>query len=186
MRSLLAAYPKTMREQSETEELCRLLLPVSWLYYATGKEADLEMLYTVIRSLEAVRHPSGAYLEWDSDYSAACSRQEGGECSLLSRNGDPVADLLYSNNWVPMGLMQAYFVTGDENIYALFLPCRVSCQRPDQQQECKSTAHGRADTMDMMEVFGLPMTWAGALGGGKRLDCGGNHGRLYSGLLKIS
>ena len=36
------------------------------------------MLYTVTRDLEKMRHPSGAYLEWDDDYSAACSKQENG------------------------------------------------------------------------------------------------------------
>ena len=187
MRSLLAAYPKTVREQSETEELCRLLLPVSWLYYATGKEADLEMLYTVIRSLEAVRHPSGAYLEWDSDYSAACSRQEGGECSLLSRNGDPVADLLYSNNWVPMGLMQAYFVTGDENIYALFLRHAgflASAQISSRNAKING-AWARGYDVDMMEVFGLPNDvgwgpWAVESGWTVAEITAG----LYSGLLK--
>ena len=67
-----------MREQSETEELCRLLLPSAWLYYATGKAEDKALLYTLVHpSLEKMRHPSGAYLEWDSDYSAACSRQDG-------------------------------------------------------------------------------------------------------------
>lgn len=34
------------------------------------------MLYTVTRDLEKMRHLSGAYLEWDDDYSAACSKQE--------------------------------------------------------------------------------------------------------------
>ena len=85
------------------------------------------MLYTVTRDLEKMRHLSGAYLEWDDDYSAACSKQENGECSLLARNGDPVCDLLYSNNWVPLGLMQAYFVTEDAFFYDLF--CRHAAER---------------------------------------------------------
>lgn len=145
------------------------------------------MLYTVIRSLEAVRHPSGAYLEWDSDYSAACSRQEGGECSLLSRNGDPVADLLYSNNWVPMGLMQAYFVTGDENIYALFLRHAgflASAQISSRNAKING-AWARGYDVDMMEVFGLPNDvgwgpWAVESGWTVAEITAG----LYSGLLK--
>ena len=64
MQALLQAYPKTIREQSQTEELCRLLLPFAWLYYATGKQEYRQMLYTVTRDLEKMRHPSGAYLEW--------------------------------------------------------------------------------------------------------------------------
>ena len=34
---------------------------------------------------------------------AACSRRENGECALLAENGDPVVDMLYSNNWLPLG-----------------------------------------------------------------------------------
>lgn len=158
MRSIWRAYPHTVREQSETEELCRLLLPTAWLYYATGKAEDKALLYTLVHDLEKMRHPSGGYLEWDSDYSAACSRQDGGECSLLSRNGDPVVDLLYSNNWVPLGLMQAYFVTGDEEFYRLF------CRHADFLRRCQirsgdpklDGAWARGYDVDKMEVFGLP------------------------------
>ena len=134
MRSIWRTYPHTVREQSETEELCRLLLPTAWLYYATGKAEDKALLYTLVHDLEKMRHPSGGYLEWDSDYSAACSRQDGGECSLLSRNGDPVVDLLYSNNWVPLGLMQAYFVTGDGILPPVLPPCRLFAALPDTQR----------------------------------------------------
>ena len=56
MQALLQAYPKTIREQSQTEELCRLLLPFAWLYYATGKQEYRQMLYTVTRDLEKMRH----------------------------------------------------------------------------------------------------------------------------------
>lgn len=158
MRSLMKTYPHTVREQSETEELCRLLLPLSWLYYATGKEEDKQWLYTVLHDLEKMHHPSGAYLEWDSDYSAACSKQEDGECSLLSRNGDPVADLLYSNNWVPLGLMQAYFVTGDTVFYDKFLEhskfiSRAQIHSGDAQID---GAWARGFDTELMEVYGLP------------------------------
>lgn len=158
MRSLMKTYPKTIREQSETEELCRLLLPLSWLYYATGKEEDREMLYTVVRDLEKMRDPSGAYLEWDSDYSAACSKQEDGECSLLSRNGDPVVDLLYSNNWVPLGMLQAYFVTGDPALYEKFEEHARFISRAQIHSDDPHIdgAWARGFDTQLMEVYGLP------------------------------
>ena len=59
MRSIWRTYPHTVREQSETEELCRLLLPTAWLYYATGKAEDKALLYTLVHDLEKMRHPSG-------------------------------------------------------------------------------------------------------------------------------
>lgn len=158
MRSLMKEYPKTIREQSETEELCRLLLPLSWLYYATGREEDKQLLYTVLHDLEKMRHPSGAYLEWDSDYSAACSKQEDGECSLLAHNGDPVTDLLYSNNWVPLGLMQAYFVTGDELFFNQFLKHAdflIHSQIHSSDPRIDG-AWARGFDVDLMEVYGLP------------------------------
>ena len=158
MQALLQAYPKTIREQSQTEELCRLLLPFAWLYYATGKQEYRQMLYTVTRDLEKMRHLSGAYLEWDDDYSAACSKQENGECSLLARNGDPVCDLLYSNNWVPLGLMQAYFVTEDAYFYDLF--CRhaafLSTAQIHSQDPRIDGAWARGFDAEQMEVCGLP------------------------------
>ncbi len=158
MRSLLKAYPQTIREQSETEELCRLLLPLSWLYYATGKEEDRTMLYTVVQDLEKMLDASGAYLEWDSDYSAACSKQNDGECSLLGCNGDPVVDLLYSNNWVPLGMMQAYFVTGDPELYKKFerharFLSRAQLHSDDPQID---GAWARGFDTRLMEVYGIP------------------------------
>lgn len=111
--TLMARYPNTVREHSETQEMCRLVLPLAMLYWATGEECHREWLYRVARDLERLRHESGAHLEWDTGYTAACSRQQGAECSLLCENGDPVADLLYSVNWLPMAYTQAYLVTGD-------------------------------------------------------------------------
>lgn len=187
MRSLMKVYPKTVREQSETEELCRLLLPLSWLYYATGKQEDLEMLTTVVRDLERMRHPSGAYLEWDSDYSAACSKQEDGECSLLSRNGDPVVDLLYSNNWVPLGLMQAWFVTRDNRFWELFERHAKFLTKAQIHSKDKriNGAWARGFDVDLMEVYGLPNDvgwgpWAIESGWTVAEIAAG----LYSGLLK--
>lgn len=183
----MKAYPGTVREQSETQELCRLLLPLSWLYHATGREGDKQLLYTVVNDLEKLRHSSGAYLEWDSDYSAACSKQEGGECSLLSRNGDPVADLLYSNNWVPLGLMQAYFVTGDETFFTLFrahADFLIHSQIHSADPRIDG-AWARGFDVNLMEVYGLPNDvgwgpWAIESGWTVAEIAAG----LYSGLLK--
>ena len=113
LSALMARYPGTVREHSETQEMCRLVLPLAMLYWATGEARHREWLYRVARDLERLRHESGAHLEWDTGYTAACSRRQGAECSLLCENGDPVADLLYSVNWLPMAYTQAYLVTGD-------------------------------------------------------------------------
>lgn len=107
-------YPDGItREHSETEEMCRLILPLSVLYETTGLEKHREMLYRVTENLKHVQHPCRGFAEWDTGYKANCSRMSRGECSVLTENGDPVADLLYSTNWLPLGFAWAYRATGD-------------------------------------------------------------------------
>lgn len=120
LETIMSLYPNTHREQSETEEMCRLIFPLASLYEATGDEKHREMLYRVTDDLEKRRHSSGGYLEWDTGYKAACSRESTGECSVLTENGDPVADLLYSVNWLPTAFAYAYHVTDDSRYMTLW------------------------------------------------------------------
>ena len=113
-------YPETAREHSETEELCRLVLPLAYLYWVTKEEKHRKWLYTVLESLEEKQRPDGSFTEWDTGYIACCAGTAGTECSVLAENGDPVVDLLYSMNWLPSALAQAYFITGDNHIAELF------------------------------------------------------------------
>lgn len=113
LKTLMRAFPDTIREHSETQELCRLILPLAVLYEITGSEQHRTWLYTVCDALEAFRHESGGYLEYDTGYRAARSRTSGTESSLLADNGDPVTDLLYSTNWLPLAFAVAYKVTND-------------------------------------------------------------------------
>ncbi|MEG0692921.1 MAG: hypothetical protein RR444_07550, partial [Oscillospiraceae bacterium] len=158
LTSIMNTYPKTRREQSETEELCRLVLPLSWLYWITKDELHKTWLYSVVTDLQKMRHKSGAYLEWDSDYSADCSKTEGGECSLLTCNGDPVVDLLYSVNWLPLGFIQAYLVTGDSWFYELWKDVSsflISIQIKSKNKQINGS-WARGFDVDFMEVYGLP------------------------------
>ncbi|MGI2297155.1 hypothetical protein [Paenibacillus sp. GXUN7292] len=119
--TIMNVYPNTTREQSETQEYCRLILPLSWAYWVTGADRYKDWLYQVTQDLQKFRHSSGAYLEWDSGYTAVMRNEVGeGESSLLAHNGDPVVDLLYSNNWLPVAFMQAYFVTKDDDFLRLW------------------------------------------------------------------
>lgn len=120
LETIMSLYPNTHREQSETEEMCRLIFPLAVLYEASGEEKHLEMLCRVTDDLERRRHPSGGYLEWDTGYKAACSRESTGECSVLTENGDPVADLLYSVNWLPIAFAYAYHATDDSRYTTLW------------------------------------------------------------------
>ncbi len=158
LETLMGLYPDTKREQSETEELCRLVLPLALLYGVTGKENHKAMLYRVVNDLAKHEHPFGGYKEWDTDYKANCSRGSNSESSLLSANGDPVADLMYSLNWLPIGFAYAYKETGDSLFYdkwkricTFFLKTQIHCPG-----EITDGAWCRAFDMDAVEVYGVP------------------------------
>lgn len=114
LTSIMNVYPQTMRAISETEELCRLIFPLSCLYQVTGKEEHKKWLYDVSERLEHYRHKTGGYTEVDPGYTAYRSRTAGTESSMLADNGNEIAELLYSLNWLPLGFSYAYYVTGDE------------------------------------------------------------------------
>ena len=118
--TLMSAYPDTIREHSETQELCRLILPLACLYEITKNEEHKEYLYRVLDRLEQYRDRRGGYLEHDTGYQAKRSRTSGTESSLLADNGDPVQDLLYSVNWLPLSFAYGYKATGDARFLALW------------------------------------------------------------------
>lgn len=120
LETLMKVYPETKKEHSDTQEMCRLILPLAILYDVTREERHLEMLYRVTNDLQKVRHSFGGYMEWDNGYTASCNRNSKGECSILTENGDPVADLLYSCNFLPLGFAYAYVATADELFYRLW------------------------------------------------------------------
>lgn len=158
LETIMSVYPNTIREHSETQELCRLILPLSWLYWITKEEKHKGYLYQVVEDLQKYKHSTGAYIEWDSGYQATRNgdnRDE--ESSLLSENGDPVVDLLYSLNWLPMSFMQAYFVTKDPYFITLWEEISsfmISCQIHSEDKKIHG-AWARAFDVEKMEVYGL-------------------------------
>lgn len=182
LATLMARYPETRRETSETEEACRLIFPLAVLYGVTGKEEHYAWLVRVSEDLEARRHPSGGYAEWDTGYRAHCSRNHKGECALLAENGDPVADLLYSNNWLPLGFAYAYLVTGEVRFHTLW--CRIASFLLSAQivseDEALDGAWARAFDMEAWENYGMPhdIGW-----GPSCIESGWTVGEILMGLL---
>ena len=158
LETLMNLYPETTREQSETQEMCRLVLPLAILYDVSGEEKHREMLYRVVSDLQKVKHPFGGYQEWDTGYKAAYNRNSETECSILTENGDPVADLLYSCNFLPMGFAYAYNATKDEWFYTLwheivafFISTQIKSNNPfNDGSWC------RAFDMDLEEAYAAP------------------------------
>ena len=158
MTTLMELYPENEREHSETEEACRLVFPLAVLYQATGEEKHKEWLYRVVKDLEKVEYPCGGYAEWDTGYKATRSRNRSDECSLLTNNGDPVADMLYSINWLPLGFAYAYLATGDRYFYEkwrriaqFFLRSQVHSKNP-----ILDGSWSRGFDMNLWEIYGVP------------------------------
>lgn len=159
LEAIMAVFPDTVREQSETEELCRLVFPLSVLYMASGDDKHKKWLYDVTEELVKHKTPQGAYYEWDTGYKAACAQRRDSECSLLTQNGDPVVDMLYSINWLTVGFAFARQATGDKQfdmlwreIAAFFVSVQIHSERNGQIDGCWT----RAFDVERGEVFGVP------------------------------
>ncbi len=158
LQTLIDLYPDTVREHSETSELCRLILPLALRYRVTQKEEHKTMLHMVFNDLRKKLHPVGAYCEWDNGYKAVCFNNSGGECSLLAKNGDPVADLLYSLNWLPLGFAFAYHATDDiiyrgawREICDFFIKTQIISENPQT-----NGAWCRGIDLNRLEYYGIP------------------------------
>lgn len=185
LKTLMNAYPKTRRETSESEEMARLILPLAILYGITKNEEHLNWLKRVTDDLDKYRHPMGGYKEWDTGYTAACSRNHKGECALLAENGDPVADLLYTNNWLPLGFSYAYLVTGDdaflerwESIASFLASSQMRSDIPHLDG-----AWARAFDLDRCENYGMPHD---AGWGPYCIESGWTIGEILMGLMFMS
>jgi len=164
LASLMSYYPETAREHSQTQELCRLILPLALLYWVTEDEEKKTWLYKVTEDLMVFAHPNGGYKEWDEGYIATCAGVADGESSVLSENGDPVADMLYSLNWLPMGFAAAYLTTHDEKFKTLWHEIAAFFSKVQIVSENKliNGVWPRSIDLDAFEVYGVPndVGWA--------------------------
>ena len=164
MRSLMSHYPNTAREHSETQELCRLLIPLAMLYWVSEDPEEKQWLYRVTEDLDRLRHHNGGFMEWDTGYQACCAGVQDGEASVLACNGDPVADLLYSSNWLTESFALAFHVTGDP-LFRENWQYAVDFFRKFQLCSSNPLLHGawaRSVDLENEEVYGVPndVAWA--------------------------
>jgi hypothetical protein len=158
LSTIMGVFPNTMRAISETEELCRLIFPLACLYQVTGKEEHKQWLYTVSEKLETYRYKNGGYVEVDPGYTAYRSRTAGTESSMLADNGNEIAELLYSTNWLPLGFSYAYFVTGDEGFrkkWEEIADFMASAQIVSEDKTIDG-AWSRCLDLKRMEIYGMP------------------------------
>lgn len=157
LESIMQVYPWTAREHSQTQELCRLLFPLSLLYKCTQDPIHQQWLEQVTDDLCQTEKRSGAFVEYDEDYTASCSRANSGECSVFSHNGDPVCDFLYSMNWLPVSLASAWYATKDNRYLELYrrnteFIASVQIKSPDTKL---NGAWARAVDVETLEVSGV-------------------------------
>lgn len=165
--TIMAQYPHTAREHSQTQEICRLILPLALLVKAMPSAGHAAWLQRLMDDLQKLEVKPGAFIEHDEGYTASCSHAKSGECSVFSHNGDPVADLLYSMNWLPVSLAAAWYATGSDayaQIYRRTVAFLASIQL-NSPHPILDGAWARAIDVESMEVHGVNndyewSTWA--------------------------
>ncbi len=120
----MKAYPDGWRwTNGIQQERGRMVLPLAWLYRVSPTEEHRAWLNRVVADLKANQVECGAIREElgdpsKGDFGGPHSNAEygGGEAPLIFKNGDPVADMLYTSNFAFFGLNEAARATGDANI----------------------------------------------------------------------
>ena len=158
LSTIMGVYPETMRAISETEELCRLIFPLACLYQVTGSEEHKQWLYDVCQRLEIYRHKTGGYTEVDPGYTAYRSRTAGTESSMLADNGNEIAEMLYSLNWLPLGFSYAYYVTNDVMFLKKWEDIAKFMSDAQIVSDDKKIDGAWARCLDLkrMEIYGMP------------------------------
>ena len=100
-----------------------MVLPLAWLYRVSPTDEHRAWLNRIIADLKANQVECGAIREElgdpsKGDYGGPRSNAQygGSEAPLIFRNGDPVADMLYTSNFAFFGLNEAARATGDASI----------------------------------------------------------------------
>jgi len=105
------------------QERARILLPLAWLVRVDDTPRHRAMLHKAVDGLLTLQTECGAIREELGDPAISTfpppktnSEYGIGEAPLIVRNGDPVADMLYTNNFALLGLHEVASVTGDPRV----------------------------------------------------------------------
>ncbi|WP_106827769.1 hypothetical protein [Parabacteroides pacaensis] len=121
IRLTMEAYPDQWKwTNGIQQERARMILPLAWLVRIEDTAQHREWLDTVVRKLLENQQECGAIREELGDsksgtFGKARSNKEYGvgEAPLISHNGDPVADMLYTSNFAFFSLNEAAYATGN-------------------------------------------------------------------------
>ncbi len=121
VRTMMEAYPGGWRwTNGIQQERGRMLLTLAWLIRIEDRPEHRAWLNLLADDLERAQEACGAIREElgdlaQGDFRPCRSNEEYGtnEAPLIQRNGDPVADLLYTCNFTLLGLIEAAAATGE-------------------------------------------------------------------------
>ena len=124
IRLTMAAYPDGWSwTNGIQQERARMILPLAWLIRVDDTPEHREWLRLVAGKLLENQVFIGAIREelgkGSSPFDQTHSNAEYGlhEAPLIFRNGDPVADMLYTCNFAFFGLQEAWKATGEEQYH---------------------------------------------------------------------
>jgi hypothetical protein len=123
IRQTMEAYPLNWKAaDSITSSQARLLLPLAWLVRVSPSAETRSWLNRIGGDILSHQVACGAIEEWfqprmEGVQGPPRSNAEYGtsEGPIIQNNGDPAADLLYTNNFAFIGLHEAYAATGDSH-----------------------------------------------------------------------
>ncbi len=142
LATMMLRYPRWSWMNGWSQEIARMLLPLAWLVRVDDTALHRQWLEIITDAVLAELTPMGAIRERLGDpelgiYPPPKSHAAYGssEASLIQREGDPVADLLYTVNFALLGLHEAFYATGETRLgeaadrIVSFL-CRVQVEAP--------------------------------------------------------
>lgn len=120
----MAAYPDGWSwTNGIQQERARMVLPLAWLYRVSPTEEHKAWIDLITADIAKNQVGCGAIREELGDPSKGsygaerCNDDYGrNEAPLIFRNGDPVADMLYTSNFAVFALNEAACATGDPKI----------------------------------------------------------------------
>ncbi len=124
IKMTMEQYPDGLRwTNGLAQERARILLPLAWLVRVEDTAEHRQLLMEAFDGLASLQADCGAIQEELGPAGTGMFPPPGtneaygtSEASLIARNGDPVADMLYTNNFALLGLHEAAAVTGDPKI----------------------------------------------------------------------
>jgi hypothetical protein len=124
IENMMKAYPNEWHwTNGLQQERARMVLPLAWLLRVENTPEHRKWLHQIVNDLLSFQDESGAIREDLGDvghgkYAPPKSNAAYGtnEAPLVQKNGDPIADMLYTSNFAFFSLTEAAAISGENRI----------------------------------------------------------------------